>query len=275
MAAQKNKLVVLIAGNAGAGKDAFAGFLGDRLHEIGLVPNSDWRSDAYAAPLKQCVHLKTGIPMEILMAPKDVKETYVEPLTGKTVRKLCQEEGQTTRDIYGPTIWAYSAMLRAKWARERVTVITDARHVDEEIVWMRKVCSGFCQVFALRVTRADMPVNRDHISETLVADAPDSLFDFLVPNDGSLLDLRTLAADVCDALMILVQTGKERLPKGAAGYAVLHRDNRLQRTIRGWPYVLEADAEQIRESYNDPATGDPNACVIELKFQHLVGNACP
>lgn len=271
----KNKLIVLLAGNAGAGKDAFAGFLGDRLHEIGLYLNSDFRVDAYANTLKQCVHLKTGIPMDILMGPKDVKESFVEPLTGKTVRQLCQDEGESTRQVYGHKIWAYSAMMRAKRSRERVTIITDARHPAEEIEWMREICSEFALVFALRVTRADMPVKRGHPSEDLIADAPDSLFDFLVPNDGSLTDLRTLAADVADAIMLLAQRGKTKLPKDVAGYSVLHHDNRIGRTIRGWPYTTLTEAETIKRSYEDPETGDPNATVIELKFDYLKGNACP
>ena len=53
--------MVIVAGNARHGKDT----LSDMLAE--LIDSS--RRDAYANPMKEAVHVKTGIPMDVLNGP--------------------------------------------------------------------------------------------------------------------------------------------------------------------------------------------------------------
>lgn len=191
-----SEIVVLVAGNAGHGKDSFAEFLREAISERCSV-----RVDAYAWALKQCVHLKTGIPMAILMATKEIKESFIDPLTKRTVRKLLQDEGEDTRQRYGHLVWAWGTAERARVATDRVTIVTDARHPKEEVHWMKQRCSEFARVFSVRVVRSSVPVIRGHPSEDFIADEPDSSFDFIIRNDSSLDDLRRSAAELSRAIL--------------------------------------------------------------------------
>ena len=245
----KNKLVILLAGNAGAGKDTLATFLKGFLQKWSAT-----RTDAYAWALKQCVHLKTGIPMDILLAPKDVKESYICSLTDRTARKLLQDEGETTRQEYGHLVWAWGAMKRARAASERVTIITDARHPKEEIHWMRQACSEFARVFVVRITRKSVPVKRGHPSEDFIADESDDSFDFIIENNLDLECLRIAALELARACVLLHKTGKKKVKASGDGWG--------EDWGEAWePLVTEKEASVL-------------AAPTKLTYYHLKGGAC-
>jgi len=145
------RVLVVVAGNKGHGKDVTA----DALAE--LLP--DARRDAYAAPLKVCVHLKTGIPMDVLNGPQSVKEDPKFGRYGQTPRKLMQDEGQEARERIGPAVWMDRLVERTRAAQERCTIVSDGRHPNEEIVGVRAALGSHGLVLAVQQV-ADLAVLR-------------------------------------------------------------------------------------------------------------------
>jgi hypothetical protein len=213
VAEKPNKILFLIGGNAGHGKDTFA----DYLKEVMILWTGVY-STAYAYGIKKIVHETYGTPWEILNGNKEVKESSYVHLGGQktdvTVRRALQNIGQFHRETFGATCWAAATLTRCKKSNERVCVVTDARHPAEEIHWIGDVAAsqGFL-VIPIRVRRASVPVNPDHPSESLVLAEPDGSFSFLIENDRSLDDLRHAAEQVACAAVLLQKAGKKKLPK--------------------------------------------------------------
>ena len=223
------RIIVVVAGNARHGKDAISDML------VGLLP--DARRDAYAAPLKMCVHLKTGIPLEILNGTTEQKESITLGRYGKTPRQLMQEEGQEARERLGKTVWMDRAVERALAAPERVTIISDGRHPKEEIEGVADRVGASDLVLGVRVVRPSMPVVPGHPSEDKIAAEPDETFDAVVTNDGTLDDLSLAAQQVADLVVLRAKTGLKR-PEGFV--AVFADGARLAE-----PLVLLEEAEAI------------------------------
>lgn len=246
------KLVVVLAGCAGAGKDTFAGFLAKRLKELTI----EHRLDAYTWTLKQIVHLKYGIPLNILHADKAVKEsTY---FYGKSVRKILQEEGEYARQTCGPSIWLDRVFDRLKADDHQVVIVTDARHPDEEVAGIsEKVATlGAARCFTIRVRNSRVPIIRGHPSEDKIADAPDSMFDFLVDNEGTLDQLARTASDTVDAMLILDQSKAKKITPKLMCYSV---------GSVGWPYHTREDAEGVSKDM-------PSQQITARNFSHLKGS---
>jgi len=245
------KIVVVLGGTAGAGKDSLGRFLAERLMQL----SASYQLDAYAYALKQIVHLKCGIPLHILNADKVVKESSY--FYGKSVRKLLQEEGEYTRQTCGPTVWADRLVDRLLQSSELVTIVTDARHPNEEIVGLRARLQDKSRVFTVRVVNPRVPVVRGHPSEDLIADAPDSIFDFVILNDGTLDDLKRVATDTIDAMLVLEQAGAKKITSKLIAYSV---------GGDGWPYSNRDDAETLLKDC------PPTKQIVAKTFLHLRGS---
>ena len=222
MSEQPNKILFLIGGCAGHGKDSFA----DGLKEV----TRRWAktySTAYAYGIKKILHETYGTPWEVLNGNKDVKEsTYVymgKEQTKVTVRRALQKIGQFHRETFGPTCWAAATLNRCKQSNKRICIVTDARHPAEEIHWIGKeaAAAGFL-VVPLRLWRSSVAVNPDHPSESLILAEPDESFSFIINNDGTLEDLEKAAEQLACAAMILSKTGKKKLKKGATCWGVFN-----------------------------------------------------
>ena len=188
-----DRILIVIAGNANHGKDTLADML------AGQIPDSD--RDSFAAPLKVCVHLKTGIPMRILNGSQRDKEDPDQGAYGKTARKLMQEEGEEARQRIGLTVWMDRLADRFVRGNTRVVVVSDGRHPEQEMTALRGRIADYAHVVFVRIVRPGVPVNRDHISETAIADASDEIFDHKIVNDGGLEDLSLKA----EALAVSIQ----------------------------------------------------------------------
>lgn len=195
-----SRILIVVAGNMGAGKDTLADALAQR------IPGSE--RDAYAAPLKECVHLKTGIPMWVLQSDAAIKNDPKYGAYGKTPRKLMQEEGEESRQRIGLTVWMDRLADRFLAGNTRVLVVSDGRHPEEEIAALRERINGRALVVFVRIVRPGQPINRDHVSESKIADASDSIFDYKIVNDGSKDDLFAKAEALAFAVQLHAQTGK-------------------------------------------------------------------
>ena len=267
---EKSKIVLLIGGNAGHGKDTF----GEMVQEI-FATWATARLDSYAYTLKEIAHISLGIPWEILTANKDVKESTYVTIAGEkteiTVRQALQKIGQWNRNTFGYLIWADSVRRRAQFAKERVTIVTDARHPKEELHWMRESCGEFAHVFAVRIRNSRISITRGHPSEDLIADEPDKSFDFLVENEGTLDDLRIQAHELACALVVLSKRGAKKVASKGDGWFVVCPDA----AIPYEPLLTPEDAAVI-------ANGSSKSCceedephrVIQSTYSHLAGRAC-
>jgi len=189
-----NRILIVVCGCAGHGKDTLADML------AGQIPDAD--RDAFAAPLKVCVHLKTGIPMRILNGSQRDKEDVDQGAYGKTARKLMQEEGEEARQRIGLTVWMDRLADRFVRGNTRVVIVSDGRHPQQEMTALRERIADYAHVVFVRIVRPSVPVNREHISETAVADASDEIFDYKIVNDGLIGDLLLKA----EALAVSIQS---------------------------------------------------------------------
>jgi hypothetical protein len=268
MGEQPNKILFLIGGNAGHGKDTFADFL----REVTVLWTGTY-STAYAYGIKKIVHDTYGTPWEILNGNKDVKEsTFVhmgKQKTEVTVRRALQKIGQFHRETFGPTCWAAATLTRCKQSQERVCIVTDARHPAEEIHWIgdEAASAGFT-VVPIRVRRSSIPVNPDHPSESLIVAEPDESFTFIVENDGTLDDLQRAAEQVACAAVILQKTGKKKLKQKNNGFVVRAEQGYLPYE----PQLTPGDADILCERLID--TEGFHHSVEEIKHDLLRGAAC-
>lgn len=249
MARTYPRLLIVICGNAGHGKDSLA----DALHA--LIPGSE--RDAFAVPLKHCVHLKTGIPMWVLNGPKEVKEDPKHGAYGKTPRVLMQEEGEETRQRIGLTVWMDRLAERFLGSGVKVSIVSDGRHPAEEMVALRERVGDRALVVFVVIRRPDMPINPSHVSESRIAAMPNEDFDFGVMNTGTLEDLtERKARQLAVAAILWAQTGKK--PKRTTGWLVLCPG----RGPQPWPYATEEDAQVVAV-----ATGQCAFCGHAVKHE--------
>jgi hypothetical protein len=255
-----SRILFLIAGNAGHGKDTFARFL----KEI-IAPWTEVHTTSYAYGIKKILHDNYNVPWEILEGDKDVKETsyiYVgAEKTGLTVRRALQKIGQFHRETFGATCWAASALTRCVQSSARASVITDARHPAEEIHWISKQSevAGFLPI-PVRVRRKSVAVLADHPSESLILSEPDGSFSFVVENDGGLEDLRKMAEQVACAAVTLQKNGKRKLKKKDVAFLVRRPDG-------------QTAYEPLSESEASLLAVPPNT-IERVDFDLLKGAAC-
>lgn len=214
MAMSAKKIMVLIAGNAGMGKDT----LGRLLCEI-FGRWTSVRHDYFAYSLKMFAHEAFGTPWHLLNADKDVKESTSLQIAGDeidvTVREGLQYIGHFFRERFDKRVWANSVLVRAKRAQERITVVTDCRHPNEEVHWIKEAAQEFADVYHVRIHNDSVSITRGHPSEDEIADAPDDLFDIIVDNNGTLEQLEQAALEIASAVVLMHKTSKRHVPRAA------------------------------------------------------------
>jgi hypothetical protein len=199
------KTLVIIAGNARHGKDSIADWLAE------MITHS--RRDAFADPMKLCVHIKTGIPLDILNGSTEVKEDPKYGRYGKSPRELTIIEGQTARKEIADTVWIDSLVHRFKRSGEHVTIVSDCRYPKKEGTHIRENLGKDVEVLLVLVRRPDVPVKRGSPTEDLIADADESDFDYVIRNVGTLEELKAKARQLADIVVLRAKTGKAN-PKG-------------------------------------------------------------
>lgn len=186
------RTLVVVAGNAGHGKDSFANFMASFCEDV--------VRDSFANPLKRCVHLKTGIPMEVLNGPQEVKNSVEHGAYGQTPRKLMRDEGEEARQRIGKTVWMDRLADRFLADGASVWIVSDGRHPEEEMVALRARLADKARLVLILVERPSVPVDMTHISESAIAKADRTLFEMIVANTGTLDDLRQAAKNAAYVL---------------------------------------------------------------------------
>jgi hypothetical protein len=171
--------IIGINGVARSGKDTLAGF---------LVEDHGFDQESFAAPIRQCVSLITGIPMaDLIDGP--LKEQPIEWLGCVTPRYLMQTLGtEWGRQLVHPEIWLRVMERKLYAAADRGVsgvAISDVRF-DNEAEFVRETMNGT----VVSVERPGVKPVQAHASEAGIARG---LIDQVIRNDGSLEDLRTKA----------------------------------------------------------------------------------
>lgn len=188
------KTIILISGNAGAGKDTVFGMLKDFIPEI--------RQYTFAASLKHIVKdlsrlfLNTSFDinqMNILEYKEQIRpeltiydENGPRPLT---IRYLLQNIGtEIIRNQLGPDVFATAAINQIEsHPDQRIVAITDLRFPNELSRVGRWCSENGHRLLVVNVIRKACIGNHSHESEKNVNYMPS---DWIIENNGSLEDLR-------------------------------------------------------------------------------------
>ena len=211
----KHRTIILIAGNAGHGKNT----AGDIINLLLLTESDNSVSvtqDAFARSLKDIMHQIFDVGWEVLNGDKYVKENTSLKLgnidTGLTVRDGLQSIGSFFRNKFHERVWAHSFIKRFAETNYDFTIVTDCRYPEEELVWIKDTLEGNVTIVAVRIINPRIPIDTKHESEYAIANADNSLFDYVVYNNGSLDDLRNNLKPIVDNVLsrhVKVQTTKD------------------------------------------------------------------
>lgn len=184
-----NTIIVGIAGLAGAGKDTFAEMLIEELKKA----NVSVGTYAFALPVKHVASYVFGLD------DKDVNTQAGKKAVSKhgyslTHREILQKVGtESFRDVFNDQIWIDFAKRSMEDREEVFTIITDLRFPNE----LQFVKDNGISVRIDAKERNNIVVP-DHPSERFVQNMP---VDIVINNDGSLADLKKLAAEVAEVLL--------------------------------------------------------------------------
>jgi len=177
------KVVVLLAGNAGAGKDTAADILCAMTGGVKM---------AYADPLKDAVSAMIGIPKSVLYGTQEQKESFLA--YGKSARHWLQFVGtDLCRNHVHQDIWVHRLADRILASASNFICCSDCRfrnEIDGLKARLRESANSDIKVISARIVNPRVPVNLAHRSESEIHNLPREAFDATIANDGSLDDLR-------------------------------------------------------------------------------------
>ena len=141
------KVIVVVFGNAGHGKDTVADMLAFELQDAQRI--------AFADPIKHAAMHFLGIPKEVAYGSFKDKQTHMS--YGKPARHWLQWLGtEIGRDRINRNIWVHRAGDRALRAEEKFTVVSDGRFYNEHAV-LDDYTAHKAVVFNVLVTRKGAP----------------------------------------------------------------------------------------------------------------------
>ena len=114
-------------------------------------------------------------------------------------RSLLQFWGQEYRRSVNPTYWIDKLSKRIEDEKPEIALVSDLRYLNE-FAWVREY--GDC----VRVDRPGLPQGT-HSSETELSTLPDSSWDGILTNDGTLEELQDAAVLIFDKLLDQINDG--------------------------------------------------------------------
>lgn len=168
-----SKKIIAIVGKKGSGKDT----IGNIIKEL----DPEFQQYSFAMPIKKVITDVFGVP-DSQLEDRVGKETPIEKWYNKSPRDLMKDVGDAFKEKINKNIWIDILFDTIK-DKEKV-VITDLRFKNEYNKCREK------GVFIIKVVRLEINSSDTHISETELDDIPDSKFDAVIVNDGSLEQLK-------------------------------------------------------------------------------------
>lgn len=266
---EKSKTLILVAGNAGSGKDTLADLLDKNLSQYFTVD-----IDSFAQEIKNIIWGTFDVPWSVLQGNREVKEsTYImvgSTNTGLTVRDAHIKIGEFFRNTFGKNVWANRIRNRIASTNAPIFIVRDARFPEDEIKWTKSAVSNIATVYTVRIKRPDQIVNSSEFTERQIAEANDDLFDFIINNDGDMTKLIEMAKQLSNAILIMRQTGN-RVIKQREGWIVVNSDNNAVML----PFIEKQKAlDHAVELNSTELVSDSEYRVVEGNFDLLRGNAC-
>ena len=169
----KKKRIIAIAGKKGSGKDTVGRIITE------LYP--EFKRRAFADGIRNII-VSTFDIAPWKLEDRTEKEKPIEKLWGKSPRDLMKDVGDGLRASVHRDIWVDVLFDGIRDLDE--VVITDLRFKNE----FKKCREG--GVFIIKVVRPEIDSSDTHISEVDLDDIPDSEFDAVIVNDGSLEQLK-------------------------------------------------------------------------------------
>ena len=188
------KTIIAVFGNAGHGKSTLANIFANLTG--GRVIN-------FADPVKLVGKHMVGIPLKVSHGTQEDKAAFTK--YGKTAREHLQRIGtEFGRDGIGNTVWVdrfLDTAIEAMSGKEDTVVISgDGRFPDEEFLYLKtEAAKASIKVIGVVIRRPSRPVNMEHRSESVIANTDDSVFDYVVLNNGTELELRERAWEIVGA----------------------------------------------------------------------------
>jgi len=171
-----HKMVVLLSGWAGSGKDAAAAL---------LVEEMNFMRIAFADLLKADVSEKSGIPLSAFHDPV-TKDRPVAGLCQVTPRQLLLAHARVVRSL-DPDIYSRSLVDTVRESEHGRFVVSDWRYKREYAV-LRERLGPDALIVRGRILRPGLAVSEDPSEH----DLDDETVDFTIMNDGCISDLRDL-----------------------------------------------------------------------------------
>lgn len=211
-------LIIMIAGEAEAGKDTVGIIIDELWKELHQRPSSEaklnvdfyneFKTVKFADPINKAICAITGFSLEYVTN----KDNYSKPIAwvdNKTLRDLKQQIGEGMKSILGEKVWIKSSF--AKVTPHDFVKVTDLRFPkEEEFAEELKAI----MIFVIRpghIAETLNDSNREHTSEISVSKLDKSKYHIL-RNDGSRKQLKNRLRGILEKLEVW-RTGITTLPK--------------------------------------------------------------
>ncbi|CAB4197051.1 hypothetical protein UFOVP1290_571 [uncultured Caudovirales phage] len=187
---------IAISGKAGSGKDTLAKLLRDHLD----TDNCNTKILALADPVKDIVKIMFPRTEDYILYGPSKNRALIVPGVFKndaplTYRKLLQEIGTEVGRSYNQSIWLnvldYKLEMAEKNGNIKLFVVSDVRFKNE--FDHLKQC-GYTMIRIFRNLDSDL----DHSSETEQNSINDDLFDYVIDNNNSIEQLKSVSNDIAN-----------------------------------------------------------------------------
>lgn len=188
------EIKIAISGKANSGKNTVATLLSHHLKYRG-TDLLDTQIFAFADPIKEMV--MKMLPMtdrRTLWGPSELRMTKI-PNSDLTYRQMLLDLGKLGRS-YDPNIWINATVHMANsFAVTGASLIADVRFKNEFQAMKSE------EFFLIRVVRPNsIPTSTsDDVSEIDLDDIPDSVFNCVLVNDGSMAELQEKTKKIVEA----------------------------------------------------------------------------
>ena len=185
------KKVVIVFGTMGTGKST--------LTEL-FAKNPNTRISNFADPVKTAVNAILGIPFDKLYGSQEDKLTTMA--YGKSARHWMQWLGtDICKKLIDMGVWVDRFIEGVLDSKEDITVVGDGRYPEDEFINLQDKTLGKIQVIGVKIKRDGLDHDLSHISEKVIANTPDDMFNYVVNNNGSLEDLKARADEIWGCIL--------------------------------------------------------------------------
>lgn len=175
-----------ISGKKNSGKDTAANLLAACIGEDSCFRTS------FAKPIKDIIHaLWPHIPPRVLWGPSKERDTTCVSIFGQevSVRKLMQKIGKIGRS-YDQDLWIKLVLDKCSDSEKPHKIISDCRFVNEFN------CLKKNNYTIIKIVRNNNSVIDSDVSETDLDNIPESGYDYILDNNGSLAELSIKIRDL-------------------------------------------------------------------------------